>query len=691
MTLFVSGGAAAASAQEPTAQAEPKPDTTTQAEAEERPRFAAQVVITATRAERPVDETPLSATVLDARDVAQAPVLATDDLLRTVQGINLPLLNSNQLFPSENLLSIRGIGGGRALVMLDGVALNDAFFGNIQWNRVPTQGVERVEITRGSGSSLFGNYSLGGTVGLWTKPAAERALSLDSLLGSYGTRRFDAFLGSPIGQRTGVALSANYFETDGAVLVPPEDRDTLDGPESARALNAQLRLDAQWSRSAAWLRASYFDDDLSSGTPLSSSSQRIYDVAARGFIGVGRGRVSASASYQSQRLGIDNAVRLAPGTEFLANHHELPIQDLGFSLEWSGGSAAGRPWLSAGADFREVAGDDEIRNFTPTGSPSLVQTVGGQQRFIGLFGQTGFSVGRLELLLSARADHWRNFDGYDNRRPGSDVAFEDKVTTQLNPRLAVRYELSRHAHLRGAVYRAFRAPTLNELYRPIVAKTFEVVPNPQLGPEKLLGGDVGMDLRLGRLRGQLNGFLSHIEDLVSRSVVGFSPRLRFVLANLGLNRSAGLEAFGSLDLALSWSLEAGYAFTDSIIAENPENPSIEGNLVPGISRHVATLSLRYARPSGLFARIRGRYLSEQFGDTANQLELDPHTVIDFSASLPLNPRFSVYLIGENVLGESYIAENRGTRRLGPPRQVSAGIRLRLAPKPGMPATAERAQ
>jgi outer membrane cobalamin receptor len=650
---------------------------------EQAPRFSDEVVVTATRAERAADEAPLSASVLGSREVQEAAALTPDDLLRNVPGINLPLLNSNQLFPSENLLSIRGIGGGRALVTLDGVPLNDAFFGNIQWNKVPLQGVDHIELTRGGGSSLFGNYSMGGTIDISTRPPQGRALTLDTLLGSHDTRRFDAAFSGRTGARSSLSVGANYFDTEGAVLIPLAERDVvLDLPESARAFNARVRFDRQGERTAGWLRASYHDDDLSSGTPVAGTEQRIFDAAGRLHVGLGdAGGLSGSASYQRQTLEVDNSVRQAPGVEFLANHHDLPIDDLGLSLEWHGKAAPRRPWLSAGADVRALAGDDAIQNFSPAGAPGLLQTVGGRQRFFGLFAQAGVTVSRLEIMASARADHWRNTDGYDRRSTTGEARFDDKRTTQLNPRLALRYAAGGGTNLRAALYRAFRAPTLNELYRPIAARTFEVVPNAQLGPEVMLGGDLGIDLRKGRARGQLNAFVAEVEDLISRKAVAFAPRVTFNLENLGLNRSRGVEAFGSFELTRRFTLAASYTFTDSTIADNPQDRSIEGNLVPAISRHAAAASVRFRSASGLAANLRGRHMSRQYGDTANLLPVDPHTVLDVFVSVPVGKTLELYAIGENLLDETYVAENRGARRLGMPRQLSVGVRVRVLREP----------
>ena len=105
------------------------------------------------------------ATVVSREAIETSPSRTLDDVLRTVVGLNLPLGNSNVIQPlATNHVSMRGLGGDRALVLLDGVPLNDPVTGYVQWNRAPLGTVEQVEIVRGAGASLFGNYAMGGTV-----------------------------------------------------------------------------------------------------------------------------------------------------------------------------------------------------------------------------------------------------------------------------------------------------------------------------------------------------------------------------------------------------------------------------------------------------------------------------------------------------------------------------------------------
>ena len=84
-------------------------------------------------------------------------------------------------------MSACGAWPGPALVLLDGIPLNDLFFGSIQWNRVPLETVSQIEIVRGGDATLWGNYAMGGVVNIITQSPTKNELIIQGGGGSYGT------------------------------------------------------------------------------------------------------------------------------------------------------------------------------------------------------------------------------------------------------------------------------------------------------------------------------------------------------------------------------------------------------------------------------------------------------------------------------------------------------------------------
>ncbi len=130
-------------------------------------------VTAATRSDVKIEDLPVSATIVTREEVQETAAQTLDELLLKVPGVNLQEPPSFAQHPTSNAVSMRGLGGERALVLLDGVPLNDAFFGYVQWNRVSMDSVERVEVVRGGASSLWGNYAMSGVINVVDKQPAR--------------------------------------------------------------------------------------------------------------------------------------------------------------------------------------------------------------------------------------------------------------------------------------------------------------------------------------------------------------------------------------------------------------------------------------------------------------------------------------------------------------------------------------
>lgn len=659
-----------------------EPEATEEKEAADA--FSDEIVVTATRDERSLDELPVSATVIGRDDIDTAPVTTTDELLRTVPGVNMPLGNSTVNNPLSNFVSMRGLGGARALVLLDGEPLNDSFFGFVSWDRSPLESVQKVEVVRGGGSSLFGNYALGGVINIVTRPIAGRALELRALGGSDDTYRLNLYGSQRIGERLGLGVSANRFDTDGYIPLEPAARGAIDVPARSEATNVQLKAEHTPSDTFRWFaRVNAFDQEGSGGTRLSRNAREALGLAAGASWSLGEeGDLEARAFHQDQELTLDNTdVPFFSGRdfEFVSNAHVTPSTDTGASLQWTRGFEGRVRSLLAGVDLRRIDGEDRARNFNSDGSLALIEVGGGRQTSAGLFAEVSVSpFQRLEVLLSARYDHWENADGERRIVPGGITLYPDKTANEINPRLALRYELAPGIGLRAAAYRAFRAPNLDELYRSSSTSGSALVANPELDPEILVGAEAGFDLIRGPLRAQVNVFRNDVEDQITFVATRFFPVFTLEVQNVGESRSQGVETLLDLRLASGWTASASYTWTDTEILSNPPNPSLEGKKRVGVPEDYAALSARYVSPAtGWTVSARGRYSGARFVDLQNTLALEAHEVFDLLASYPLGSRFEIFGIAENVLDEEYAVSAFGGRILGAPRQVFGGVRWSL--------------
>jgi len=139
-----------------------------------------QVTISATRTPTRISETAASVVVLGAEELKSTAAATLDDALRQVPGFSLfRRSGSRTANPTTMGVSLRGLGASgasRAVVLADGIPLNDPFGGWVYWNRVPRESISEVEILRGGASHLYGSGALGGVVNISTNSVNTNSL-----------------------------------------------------------------------------------------------------------------------------------------------------------------------------------------------------------------------------------------------------------------------------------------------------------------------------------------------------------------------------------------------------------------------------------------------------------------------------------------------------------------------------------
>ncbi len=648
------------------------------------------IVITATRSARSITDVPASVSVLDSQQIEGTAAKTLDDVLRREPSVDLPLASSYQVHPTALNISMRGLGGIRALVLLDGVPLNDPFFGYIQWSQVPLETIDRVEIVRGGGATLWGNYAMGGVINVLTWPIDRTELIAQAAGGSYGSYRADghaAFAGGGFG----IGLDAGINHTDGYVQPIPEDRGPITVPTSFTAHTVALsgNFDINPMLSARG-RISYFDNDQNLLTQLQTNHQRTWRYTGSLSQQLGpKGSLTLTVFHDNSRFVTTNtgAPEGADPTqvEFVENIHRTPEEDLGASLVWRQGFAGALRELSAGLDYHGIRGTDVADIFDETGVHIRTDIGSGRQRFVGGFVQADLRLSsRFQALLSIRYQDFYNYRGLDLTPGGLGMNVPNRHDTDIDPRLSLRYDVGGGFALRAAAYRAFRAPTLDNLYRAFSIPGGIFYGNASLKPETMEGVEVGLDYIHGPLRFQATAFTNRIKDLITSRNLAFDelPAGFFFgsrLINAGRARGRGVEA--ELDWRVSPKLSGtlAYTYADSVVTDNPEDPASIGVQQAGVPRHRVSAGLDWAGPRGIKISPRVRYVSRTNGDADGLLHTDPHFVVDLAASVPVIRQVEAFVQIENLFDRRYIGTNDGFSPplLGTPFTAVGGFRVHL--------------
>lgn len=635
------------------------------------------LVVTATRSEARIGDVASSMSVVSPEEVDANPARTSDDLLRTAPGVGLPRESSTVAHPTGQSVSIRGTGGNRTLVLLDGVPLNDAFGGWVRWGMAPTSLVDRVEVLRGGGSHLFGTYAMGGVIQLFSKRPEASGLRVKGALGERDLTHGE-LVAHHVSGDWAVSVAGQLESGGGYVEISPGDRGPVDRRASSerRHVTARAELSPDEDRTF-WVTGSVLDEDRSSGTRLQSNGRTIGALALGAELGdAAGGRFSATVFGSSHGLDNRNS-RTFDGraSEALQLEQDVPVEDVGTSLLWTR-DLDGPVELTAGADLRFIEGENREARFGDDGSVDRRFDAGGRQLLGGVFGQAVVTpAGPWRLEASLRLDAWNSFDVFRDveGEPREELPSQD--ARELSPRVGTAFQATDDLTLRAAAYRTFRAPTLNELVRGFFTSNLSFEPNPLLEPETLRGAEAGADWRATpSLTLRATGFWNQVENRVDFVFQGTTDGLgRLQRQNIGTTRLRGAEAEVGWRPGERFRLSASYTFTDSEILGS-SSPDAIGHAVPETPRDRASLQAVWDGDTVGELGVVTRYVGDAFEDEANTVPLDDHLVVDLDWERHLHDGMGVFASVENLFAEEIVVGARNDiTRLGLPRTVRAGL------------------
>ncbi|MDQ5988334.1 MAG: TonB-dependent receptor [Syntrophus sp. SKADARSKE-3] len=173
-----------------------------------------EVVVTATRDREEVRQIPANVTVITARQIEQSGATTIPELLERQESIQFRDYSGNGA--STAAIDMRGFGGdnpfGKTLIMLDGMRMNPTDMSTFNWMQIPLNNIERIEIVRGTGSVLYGDTAIGGTINIITKQGSGKPqFNAGVSISSYGMHDERAGVSGSEGRLSYAATAENRF------------------------------------------------------------------------------------------------------------------------------------------------------------------------------------------------------------------------------------------------------------------------------------------------------------------------------------------------------------------------------------------------------------------------------------------------------------------------------------------------
>jgi outer membrane receptor protein involved in Fe transport len=251
----------------------------------------------------------------------------------------------------------------------------------------------------------------------------------------------------------------------------------------------------------------------------------------------------------------------------------------------------------------------------------------------------------------------------------------------------VRKDVSENLYLRSAAYAGFRAPTLNELYRPFRLANNITEANPGLEPEKLYGVEVGLGGASGAFSWDATVFWNKLQNAITNVTlaqgpgnfpgVGALPAGGFLIQrqNAGDITAPGVEADAQWRLDETLALTGGLSLTDAHVDGGTAAPQLTGKRPSEAPRWTVTGGVVSTPVERVTLSAQFRYESARFADDQNTLRLGSAFTIDAKAQWNFTPQLAVYIAADNLL-DAKVAANESANlitNLDAPRIVRIGI------------------
>ena len=467
---------------------------------------------------RPLASPTPAATVIDRQTIAAANVRTVAELLRHVAGAHVV---GNGSRGGLTTVRLRGGDPNFTLVLLDGVPLNNST--NVQGGAVnlaslTVNDLERVEIVRGPASFFYGSSALSGVISLVTRRGAGSAPETSA---SVDVGDAASFRGK--GSVSGGVGSGDYYLGLGW-----EREEHRTGEDRFEQLNVQGRVGLALGEAATLdLHGRFTPWDVSdypeaSGGPVFGSGELRHSENDEQSLGADlrlgsvdrwRHRVSASLYHHDLYRNSPEVFPLVPpsveATSFSrarvawhASTHLIDRVQLGGGLDVEREAGRNESTLSLPPGLGgDVSGDYELRRTSP-----------------GIYAEAITELGRILIEIGLRTD------------------FPSHMKTQWSPRVALRYQFANgDTSARGTVSRAFRLPSFFSLGSPP-----QLGGNPDLRPERTVGGDVGLEHEVEAIGLTINTsvFRNNYADLIDFDFDTFRHVNRAKVKATGLELSA---------------------------------------------------------------------------------------------------------------------------------------------------------
>ena len=586
------------------------------------------VVVSATRFDIPLDQSPASASVISSEELEQKQIQRVSDALREVPGLSVV-----QTGVAGQLTSVftRGLRSEHTQVLLDGIPINQGLQGAFNFADFTTEDIDRIEVVRGPQSTIYGPRALAGVIQIFTKQGSGTpGVMFAAEGGSYDSFREWSQSDGKVDDFD-YSVGASRFDTENA---RPNNnyRNTAAIADLGWSPNEQLRIGSLFTYSVSdiglpntifdprpidhflterwligphidWKPTEWWDHKL---IVAYDHERQINEPNEDGFVGATR------AVFERTQVDYQNNLRPASWLTLTSGFYYSRIN-----------AGQERPFVLFGPTFISDHTDETAGFLEATLTP----------------------VENLIFVAGGRFDHFNQFGGIWTYRFAGSYKI-DKTNTILH----------------SSVGTGFSPPSSQD---KIFGNNFG------LKPEEDLGWDIGIRQQLWQNRVDVG--LTYFHNDLS-NVIGFNGL--FDTLNLGSAETQGLEAELNAQPIPNFVLTAAYTYLEAEKTSSKDVSQLQGARLPRRPRNEIYVSATYLWWKRLRTVVEAKFVNarEELNFGGPNFDIEDYSFVNIAAEYEVNPHFSIFGRIDNLANEHY-SEVFGFPALG--RAAYGGVKVRF--------------
>lgn len=604
-----------------------------------------EVVVTASRTPQARQNVIGDVTVIDREEIERIGAGSINDVLRLQPGVQVV---STGGAGTEASVFLRGTGSDQIVVLVDGLRINSATLGKTSFENIPLAQIEKIEILRGSASSLYGADAIGGVIQIFTrKSVSEKPLINAAIgLGSYNTKTAEFGINGGINAlKYGVnvsSLDTNSFSARRIRTGKDSDDD------SYRNLSTSAYAELELAKGHSW-GLQFFESkghnefDGSNYENFSEQTLQSYAFTSKNQF------TDFWHSTFKLGMGVDDSDSHAKPNTNPASSSYNPKGISKYRTE--------QKQISWQNDFTLPLGTLTLaydRLEQDVSSEANVKTKFKKERNDDSFlASYLLDQGNHSVQASIRENHNTQFGNYTTGGAG----YGYRITPQW--RVTTNYG------------KAFRAPTFNQLYYPNFG-------DPALSPEKSDNVEAAVKYTGGKFNAGVTVFQNKIRSLLANAgpatpsctLGGFCP------INVGKVEIQGVTT------EASWNIYDNLLLSGNFTVQAPRDEATD-NLTPRQGNRYGTVNLLHTWGDLQWgAEVLGS--STRYNNIANTKVMQGYALVNFTANYRINPEWKLEARANNVLDKNYVLAYTGNTATSPAYNTAGsnlfvGLRYNMKP------------